>query len=458
MALTAGILALLAFAPQVSGMLDVRHGEESCASQDLGHRAQLQNKLAGVCEAMCKEVEAYPKCNCPNFVEPDSTPGVMTWEELLSHMDQLAEWGRDSIKGWHKQAAQLQVSGVLKATHGEESCAAQDLAHRAQVQNKLAGVCEAMCKEVEAYPQCNCPNFVEPDSTPGVMTWEELLSHMDQLADWGRDSIKGWHKQAAQLQVSGVLKATHGEESCAAQDLAHRAQVQNKLAGVCETMCKEVEAYPKCNCPNFVEPDSTPGVMTWEELLSHMDQLADWGRDSIKGWHKQAAQLQVSGVLKATHGEESCAAQDLAQRAQLQNKLAGVCETMCKEVEAYPQCNCPNFVEPDSTPGVMTWEELLSHMDQLADWGRDSIKGWHKQASQLQVMQGNGTSTNGTKNTSAKANDACTAKVVGTAPVSLADGGMPHMVYDHVEFCGKGQLKSVAGACQHQEAFDDGPG
>ncbi|CAK0876723.1 unnamed protein product, partial [Prorocentrum cordatum] len=291
-----------------------------------------------------------------------------------------------------------------------------------------------------------------------------IASHSRRMARPGRQrrcpkhSAQGWHKQAAQLQVSGVLKATHGEESCAAQDLAHRAQVQNKLAGVCETMCKEVEAYPKCNCPNFVEPDSTPGVMTWEELLSHMDQLADWGRDSIKGWHKQAAQLQVSGVLKATHGEESCAAQDLAQRAQLQNKLAGVCETMCKEVEAYPQCNCPNFVEPDSTPGVMTWEELLSHMDQLADWGRDSIKGWHKQASQLQVMQGNGTSTNGTKNTSAKANDACTAKVVGTAPVSLADGGMPHMVYDHVEFCGKGQLKSVAGACQHQEAFDDGPG
>ncbi|CAK0876733.1 unnamed protein product, partial [Prorocentrum cordatum] len=340
MALTAGILALLAFAPQVSGMLDVRHGEESCASQDLGHRAQLQNKLAGVCEAMCKEVEAYPKCNCPNFVEPDSTPGVMTWEELLSHMDQLAEWGRDSIKG--RSHAQKPRGGHL------------------------------------------CPR--------------QLLHPRGPWSFGGQPRV-----------ASGSLALPLGS-------LGHRGGVL-AIGG-------------QGRCP----------------------------KQSAQGWHKQAAQLQVSGVLKAKHSEESCAAQDLAQRVQLQNKLAGVCESMCKEVEAYPKCNCPNFVEPDSTPGVMTWEELLSHMDQLADWGRDSIKGWHKQASQLQVMQGNGTSTNGTKNTSAKANDACTAKVVGTAPVSLADGGMPHMVYDHVEFCGKGQLKSVAGACQHQEAFDDGPG
>merc|ERR1719191_1747838 len=33
--------------------------------------------------------------------------------------------------------------------------------------------------------------------------------------------------------------------------------------------------------------------MTWEELLTHMDNLVDWGRDSLKGWKKQASALQV---------------------------------------------------------------------------------------------------------------------------------------------------------------------
>merc|ERR1719163_31731 len=60
-----------------------------------------------------------------------------------------------------------------------------------------------MCKEVGAYPQCaQCPGFVAPDSTPGVMTWEELLEHMDNLVEWGQEMIKGWKKQASTLQKS----------------------------------------------------------------------------------------------------------------------------------------------------------------------------------------------------------------------------------------------------------------
>merc|ERR1719409_1289961 len=174
----------------------------------------------------------------------------------------------------------------VKTVQGGQACAAEDLQHRAQLQNKLAGVCEDMCKEVGAYPKCSgCPNFVQPDSTPGVMTWEELLEHMDNLAEWGRDTIKGWRAQASALEKVQVVhsKAVVVQEerqessACAAEDLQHRMQLQNKLAGVCEDMCKEVGAFPKCTCPDFVAPDSTPGVMTWPELLEHMDNLSEWG-------------------------------------------------------------------------------------------------------------------------------------------------------------------------------------
>merc|ERR1719162_1872467 len=89
-----------------------------------------------------------------------------------------------------------------------------------------------MCKEVGAYPKCaQCPAFVEPDSTPGVMTW-------------GADTIKGWHKQASALQkhvklAAVSMKSTMTEQACMAADSKIRAQVQNKLAGICEDMCKE---------------------------------------------------------------------------------------------------------------------------------------------------------------------------------------------------------------------------
>merc|ERR1719440_2762309 len=174
--------------------------EKACVTEDLKHRMQFQNKLAGICEDMCKEVGAYPQCaQCPGFVAPDSTPGVMTWEELLEHMDNLVEWGQETIKGWKKTASALQTSNA----GAEKACVAEDLKHRVAFQNKLAGICEDMCKEVGAYPQCaQCPGFVAPDATPGVMTWEELLTHMDNLVEWGQETIKGWQAQAAKfLQI-----------------------------------------------------------------------------------------------------------------------------------------------------------------------------------------------------------------------------------------------------------------
>merc|ERR1719298_342534 len=150
------------------------------------------------------------------------------------------------MKGWKQQASQLQIA------QSEKACLADDLTHRAQVQNKLAGVCVDMCKEVCAFPKCTCPDFVAPDSTPGVMTWPELLEHMDNLSEWGHGELKAWRQQASFLQKA---------DSCLNQDIQHRVQVQNKLAGVCVDMCKEVGAFPKCTCPDFVAPDSTPGVM-----------------------------------------------------------------------------------------------------------------------------------------------------------------------------------------------------
>merc|ERR1719272_2893987 len=171
------------------------------------------------------------------------------------------------------------------------------------------------------------------------MTWDELLEHMDNLVEWGQGEIKGWHSQAAKfLQTDS--------KSCVANDLKHRATVQNRLAGICEDMCKEVGAYPQCaQCPGFVAPDSTPGVMTWDELLEHMDNLVEWGQGEIKGWHSQAAkflQTQHKTSVKAATAEKACVAEDMTARVSFQNKLAGICEDMCKEVGAYPQCaQCP---------------------------------------------------------------------------------------------------------------------
>jgi len=367
----AGMLTclFLVSAPLTTALTVVKKSS-SCIADDLKHRAQLQNKLAGVCVDMCKEVGAFPKCTCPDFVPPDSTPGVMTWPELLEHMDNLSEWGHGEIKAWTSRASQLQTAA--QGTQSEEACIAEEVQHRMQLQNKLAGVCVDMCKEVGAFPKCTCPDFVAPDSTPGVMTWPELLEHMDNLSEWGHGQIKSWTSQASALQIG--THGTESEKACLDEDLNNRMKFQNKLAGVCVDMCKEVGAFPKCTCPDFVAPDSTPGVMTWPELLEHMDNLSEWGHGEIKAWTSQASALQIGA--QDTHKQNACLDEDLKHRMQLQNKLAGVCVDMCKEVGAFPKCTCPDFVAPDATPGVMTWPELLEHMDNLSEWGHGEIKSW----------------------------------------------------------------------------------
>ena len=211
---------------------------KSCMSTDMQHRVGMQNKLAGICEDMCKEVGAYPQCaQCPGFVAPDSTPGVMTWDELLEHMDNLVEWGQGEIKGWHSQAAKLiQEHHMEISFNTEKGCLSADMNLRSQVQNKLAGICEDMCKEVGAYPQCaQCPGFVAPDSTPGVMTWDELLEHMDNLVEWGQGEIKGWHSQAAKL-IQTDDKAAHSLASFSAVVNAMKAKNPRFAEDTCTAM------------------------------------------------------------------------------------------------------------------------------------------------------------------------------------------------------------------------------
>merc|ERR1719356_1850474 len=256
-------------------------------------------------------------------------------------MDNLVAWGQETLKAWRKQASALELDRhpalAQKVVSSEQSCIKADLSNRMQVQNKLAGVCTDMCKEVDAPAGlCKaCPDFVKPDETPGVMTWPELLQHMDNLVAWGQETLKSWRKQASALELAKhpalAQKVVSSEQSCLKADLSNRMQVQNKLAGVCTEMCKEVDASAgMCKvCPGFVKPDETPGVMTWPELLQHMDNLVLWGQETLKAWRKQESALELDRhpalAQKVVSSEQSCIKADLSNRMQVQNKLAGGC-------------------------------------------------------------------------------------------------------------------------------------
>merc|ERR1712060_150769 len=87
-------------------------------------------------------------------------------------------------------------------------------------------------------------------------------------------------------------------------------------------------------------------------------------------------------VVKAIEVSQACLAEDLKNRAAVQNKLVGVCIEMCKEVGAYPEgCTCPDYTDTtDKTPNVVTWPELLDYMDKVAAYGAQALKGWRQAA------------------------------------------------------------------------------
>jgi len=179
------------------------------------------------------------------------------------------------------------AAGFRSVSH---ACVAEDLSARTMMQNQLAGICEDMCKDVGSYPKCGeCPNYADTsDPTPGTMTWDELLKYMSGLVSWGKETAKKNTAMSALQHKARVIKALQASKACMSEDIKERTAVQNKLHGICVDMCKQIGAE-KCTCPGYKDTaDKTPGVMTWEELLTFMTDVKGYSAESIESWKATA--------------------------------------------------------------------------------------------------------------------------------------------------------------------------
>jgi len=78
------------------------------------------------------------------------------------------------------------------------------------------------------------------DATPGHLTWDELMTYMTDFVSWDKETVKA-------------------------------------------NTCKELDTYPeKCTCPRHTDTtDKTPGVMTWDELLTFMTDVKGYSAESL---------------------------------------------------------------------------------------------------------------------------------------------------------------------------------
>jgi hypothetical protein len=95
-------------------------------------------------------------------------------------------------------------------------------------------------------------------------------------------------KRSEPVRRTGFLEKQ--EAQCTAEsDEQHRLTMLQSLKKLykqtndaCVEMCKKMGQYPKCQCADFEPPDSTPGVVTWDELYGMFDELKDSGRTMLK--------------------------------------------------------------------------------------------------------------------------------------------------------------------------------
>merc|ERR1719460_2582739 len=168
----------------------------------------------------------------------------------------------------------------------------------------------------------------------------------------------------------------HASASCENRDRALRVLLQNKLGNMgipCENMCKEMGAYPKCQCPGFAgmpasaddnracivkycqdptSPCPNDAFVTCVKENTQVSALLQW--DSIMANLQNGTQSYMQMLSKfraqnAQNNQKKCSRvkdRDLGVRVLLQEKIAALgipCENMCKEMGAYPKCQCPGF-------------------------------------------------------------------------------------------------------------------
>ena len=83
-----------------------------------------------------------------------------------------------------------------------------------------------MCKELGAYPEgCTCPGYTDTtDKTPGEMTWDELLTHMDDVSSNGHAATKYWKAVAGRRLLERALMADENRNEKEEYDIASCVQ------------------------------------------------------------------------------------------------------------------------------------------------------------------------------------------------------------------------------------------
>ena len=78
------------------------------------------------------------------------------------------------------------------------------------------------------------------------------------------------------------MKAVQVSKACMSEEMTYFEASQMKLHDMCIDMCKELGQLPeRCTSPGYTgTTDETPCVMSWDELLTFMDDVEGYFAES----------------------------------------------------------------------------------------------------------------------------------------------------------------------------------
>jgi len=243
-------------------------------------------------------IEAYKKS--------DSSGPVALLDRLMN--DPKMEMKEDDME---EETAQKDYEELMAKSADKRAMMSQRIVEK---EGELAGTEERLAKAKKTGKALKTDlmdlgEFVA--SLHGQCDW--LLQNFDQRKEARSNEIEAIKKAKAVLsgadftallqtgaattqRLPGGFLQKSREQCSAADDEAHRMalfqsaqKLQKQVNDACVEMCKTTGSYPNCNCPNFEQPDLTPGVVTWDELYDIFDQLKDEGREMLKKYTKISA-------------------------------------------------------------------------------------------------------------------------------------------------------------------------
>eukprot|EP00929_Paragymnodinium_shiwhaense_P030900 TRINITY_DN1741_c0_g1_i7.p2 TRINITY_DN1741_c0_g1~~TRINITY_DN1741_c0_g1_i7.p2 ORF type:complete len:367 (+),score=104.22 TRINITY_DN1741_c0_g1_i7:70-1170(+) len=339
-----------------TGATALQGATDACTSQSVGTMAMLSMKgtqMGDVCEAMCKRTGAYPNCQCAGFNGAPASDGDTRACMDKYCQDPKAPCPNDGFVGCVKENTKVsalqwdavfaQVSQGLdalkstvrmgKGSSAQEACdSKKQVGFTALMQAKAEqmGVdCEAMCKRIGIYPNCQCAGFNGAPSSDGDTRACMDKYCQDPSAPCPNDAFVGCVKEntavsvlqwdAVFAQVSQGLdalkhtvamgKGKAAEQACDGQkQLGFSALLQAKAAQMgdkCEAMCKRIGAYPNCQCAGFNGAPASDGDTRACMTKYCQDPSAPCPNDAFVGCVKEntkVSALQWAAVFEQVSG------------------------------------------------------------------------------------------------------------------------------------------------------------